>query len=264
MSADNKALQDRVSREMSSHTDNDVLAESYKLKNRFSHIWSYPSRVEFDKKFDQYFEDIKSLTVLDYGCGNGNKSFEYLKKGAVVEGIDISENYINNCKRQAAENGFPPCSYRFQVMDAHALDFPDNKFDIVAGNGILHHLDAEIALSEIYRVLKPGGRVLLQEPLAGNPLLKLFRALTPKARTVDERPFAGTDLDLLINSERWVSESVFCGCIEAPVAVITSILFRKNPNNALLKIAHKFESFLERKAILRSWNQYVLFNLIKK
>ncbi len=73
-------------------------------------------------------------------------------------------------------------------MDAHELVFPDDLFDIVVGNGILHHLDLPVCLASIERVLKPKGFALFIEPLAGNPLLKLFRVLTPRARTIDEKP----------------------------------------------------------------------------
>ena len=49
------------------------------------------------------------------------------------------------------------CSHTFQIMDAHHLEFPDDTFDIVFGTGILHHLDFETALREIFRVLKKDG-----------------------------------------------------------------------------------------------------------
>ena len=85
---------------------------------------------------------------------------------------------------------FSDKNFNFRVMDAHKLEFEENKFDLVIGNGILHHLDKLEAINSIYRVLKPGGRLVFKEPLADNPFLKIFRYFTPKARTVDEEPFS--------------------------------------------------------------------------
>ena len=258
------SIEQRVKNEAAAHNDNDVLAESYRLKNRFHHIWSYPSRKQFDNEFHRYLHHIDNKTILDYGCGNGQESIKYLERGAIVFGIDISEAYINNCVQEAKTKGFDSQNFNFAVMDAHKLEFSDNTFDFVAGNGILHHLEPSVAMSEIHRVLKPGGRVLLQEPLDGHPLLKLFRLLTPSARTIDEKPFTSKGLKEIVLKEKWISESFYCGIIEAPVAILTSLIMPKRPDNFLLKIAHKIEYLLNQAYILPSWNQYVLLNLIKK
>ena len=119
-------------------------------------------------------------------------------------------------------------------------------------------------MDEIHRVLRPGGRVVLQEPLADNPLLKAFRLFTPKARTPDERPFSRSDLDTLIDTSRWESQSHFCGIFEAPVAMFTSIIMPKSPQNFLLNSVHKLEEWVNGKGYLKAWNQYILFSLVKR
>ena len=149
-------------------------------------------------------------------------------------------------------------------MDGHNLKYENNKFDLVIGNGILHHLDAETALSSIHRVLKPGGRLIFREPLADNPLLKLFRFLTPKARTIDELPFSGKALKKLTNPKNWDSEKmIYCGLLSAPIAIITSLILPKFPNNFLLKIADNLECKLNKYEFFKPLNQYVLINLKK-
>jgi len=256
-------LQERVKREYQAHTGNDVLAESYRLKDRFSHIWCYPSRNILFSQINNIVSEMDNKTVLDYGCGRGESSLRYLTHGAIVQGIDISPTYISEASRKAEEGGFSPKRFHFHVMDAHQLDFDNETFDLVIGEGILHHLDAEVALREIRRVLKPGGRVLMLEPLADNPLLKLFRLITPRARTDDEAPFTGKDIASMTRSDWWQSETKYCGLIEAPLAMVTSVLIPNRPDNALLRIADGLERWMHSQSLLLSWNQYCLLNLIK-
>ncbi len=258
-------IQDRVNREKHSHENDDVLQQSIKLKKKFNHITSYPGFIELTKKFDNFYKDCSQKVVLDYGCGKGIDSLKLLKSGAIVYGIDIAENYIDETIKLTKSNGFSDNSFRFQVMDAHKLEFEENKFDLVIGNGILHHLDKMVAIDAIYKVLKPGGRLVFKEPLADNPLLKIFRFLTPKARTVDEEPFSRKDLNQIIDHNLWETEDMFfCGIINAPIAMITSVLMPKFPKNIFLKIGDYFESKINKVAFFQSWNQYVLINLKKK
>lgn len=256
--------QRRVEAERVAHEDRDVLGKSYRLKEKFPHIRTYPSRREIDAYVAEFVKNLMGKIVLDYGCGRGEASLEYLEAGATVYGIDIAESYIRAAREAAATAGFPASRWRFETMDAHRLLYDANTFDAVIGNGILHHLEAGVAIAEIYRVLKPGGRVILLEPLADNPLLKLFRSLTPWARTEQERPFRARDVQRLTKQRRWQSEMMYCGVIEAPVAILTSVFAKGGKGQFLLRAAHRVETILHRRRWLVGWNQYVLFNLIKK
>jgi len=254
----------RVEREKKAHTELDILSKSYELKNKFPHIWNYPSRKILFKRIDSALESIENKCILDYGCGFGETSIKYLERGAIVDGIDISSKYILKASQSAFSAGFDNERYSFQVMDAHNLEFSSDKFDFVVGFGILHHLEMEAAINELYRVLKPGGSLLLQEPLADNPFLRLFRIITPNARTIDENPLSKKDLRLLNQDSRWKSDFYYCGIIEAPVAVFSSIICPKTANNIFLKAAHHLESFMHLKGILLPWNQYVVLDMVKK
>ena len=260
----NNLISSRVQREQKAHTDNNVLSASYKLKNKFKHIGSYPSRKIFDNTFFAYLENLNGKKVLDYGCGWGDLSLRILENRGVVYGIDISEVYINQAKGCCSSEGYDSSTFQFYVMDAHMVEFPKNYFDIIVGLGILHHLDMKAAFHEIRRVLKPGGRILFQEPLADNPLLKVFRKLTPAARTTDEKPLTGKDITQFRNSPDWHSEISFCGLVEAPIAMLTSILIPGYPHNLALKWADWLETKFHRADLLNSWNQYVLINLVKR
>jgi ubiquinone/menaquinone biosynthesis C-methylase UbiE len=130
-------------------------------------------------EFSSYHEldgtyDPTGRHVLDYGCGQGRDAVSLVQRGAAhVTGVADRTTFV--------------------VADAHATAFEDDAFDLVIGNSILHHLDVEVALREIRRILRPGGTAAFVEPLAANPILKVGRALTPGARTDDEHPFTEAD-----------------------------------------------------------------------
>lgn len=260
----NPELEARVAREHEAHTERDVLAENIRIKSKFPHLAVYPSKKRLYATMDRYTEDLRGKTILDYGCGRGEMSMRYLRNGAdKVSAIDISEVYVDDLKQQAAAAGFSPDRCDFRTMDAHKLDFPDQTFDFVVGYGILHHLDPKTAFAEIYRVLKPNGRVLLQEPLADNPLLKIFRKSTPNARTEDEAPFTMAQIREFEGQLNWRTESVYCGVLEMPVSMVTSKIMPGNPDNILLKLADKVESWMHHRRWLLGWNQWIVFNLVR-
>lgn len=258
---DNK-IKERVAREKAAHTDDDVLENNSRLKRMFPHVTGSLTMRRFENEFEKYLDDVDGMTVLDLGCGHGEKSLLLLERGATVRGIDISQPYIDDVTQKAAQAGFDKDRFDFRVMDAHALTFADETFDLVIGSGILHHLDLQLSLNEINRVLRKGGRALFKEPLAANPLLKLFRILTPKARTVDEKPLTPADLAMIENI--WNSQSTFYGLISAPVAMMTSILLRPMPNNVLLNLADWMEIKANSFPFIRPYNQYVLLSLVRK
>ncbi len=102
--------------------------------------------------------------VLDIGCGMGADAFELAAKvgpKGLVTGVDFSETLIAEAIRRAAGRNLPVA---FEVGDARALRFPDHSFDAVRTERMLMHVpDAEKALAEMARVLRPGGRMAVQD-----------------------------------------------------------------------------------------------------
>ena len=131
---------------------------------------------------------------LEYGCGTGGDFAFYKQLGCNVHGIDISSEAIVKAQAQAALHGMVA---NYSVQDAESTQFPDGTFDLVAGQGILHHLDLERSLSELARITKSTGTCVFSEPLGHNPLINLFRKLTPKLRTPDEHPLVHADFELM-------------------------------------------------------------------
>ena len=103
----------------------------------------------------RYFEIVSKLCrgkkLLEYGCGRGGRSKQWLKFGARVTGIDISEEGIKQANNNLKNSKFEA---EYYVMDAEHTDFDDNSFDLVVGTGILHHLDLTTAYQELSRILQ--------------------------------------------------------------------------------------------------------------
>lgn len=137
------------------------------------------------------FGDLMGKTLLDLGCGAGETSVYFALKGATVTAVDISAEMLSVAKRLS---DLHRVAIKTVKSVAESLEFPDNTFDYVFGNGVLHHVRIEDAVREVKRVLKPRGRAIFIEPLAYNPLIHVYRMLAKDVRTPTERPVRFQDL----------------------------------------------------------------------
>jgi SAM-dependent methyltransferase len=145
--------------------------------------------------FRDYWARVDELAVgadiLEYGCAYGGNLLRLAGRARTATGIDISDIAVEKGGERARQQGVT--NLRLEAMNAEAMTFPDDSFDLVFGSGIIHHLDIDRAFAEIARVLRPGGRALFVEPLGLNPAIELYRRLTPGARTPDEHPLLRND-----------------------------------------------------------------------
>jgi SAM-dependent methyltransferase len=141
------------------------------------------------------------MRLLDAGAGTGAITLDLaaaVAPGEVV-GIDIEPQQVERARALAIERGVP--NVRFEVGDVYAMAFPDGSFDAVFAHAVLIHLrDPLAALTEVRRVLRPGGvagsrdvtNISFREPTT--PLLEEFSVIL---RHVTEhhrgRPAAGLD-----------------------------------------------------------------------
>lgn len=120
--------------------------------------------------------------VLEIGCGTGlfTKKVHDLT-GAKIVATDISDELLKLARLE-----FPAGDFRNE--DAMSMSFPDASFDVVFGSSILHHLDMERTIREIYRVLKPGGRIAFAEPNMLNPQIAIQKNIPAIKRALGDSP----------------------------------------------------------------------------
>lgn len=95
--------------------------------------------------------------VLDVGCGTGVVAITAARRGAKVRGLDLSPVLLEEARKNAAIGN---TAVEFQEGDAEALPYRDGEFDVVLSQfGHMFAPRPEVAVREMLRVLKPGGRI---------------------------------------------------------------------------------------------------------
>jgi ubiquinone/menaquinone biosynthesis C-methylase UbiE len=105
------------------------------------------------------FATFRGKKILEIGVGQGTDLIQFARAGAVCSGVDITDNHLLLTRKNFALQGF---KVELIKADATRLPFPDESFDVVYSFGVIHHIpEAGLVLDEIFRVLKPGGKVML-------------------------------------------------------------------------------------------------------
>jgi SAM-dependent methyltransferase len=119
---------------------------------------SFVRRLEW-RRMLEWLSPRKDERILDVACGMGELSLLIARRGAEVFGLDMSEAAIEAAERLSRKVKIP-CEFR--VGDAQKLPYPDGYFDkIVCSSSLEHFEDDSLAVGEMRRVLKNGGRVVL-------------------------------------------------------------------------------------------------------
>ena len=108
--------------------------------------------------------------VLDAGCGPGYLVERLASKGFRVSAMDGAEGMLRvaRARLRAAE---PPIAVEFEKGDIEALPYEDASFDLVCSTGVIEYLSGDdVVLREMYRVLRPGGHLILPVTNAWSPV----------------------------------------------------------------------------------------------
>jgi ubiquinone/menaquinone biosynthesis C-methylase UbiE len=132
--------------------------------------WDVERMHDLNAKTLAFIGDTSSAKILEVCCGQGGTA-AYLNESVDFTGVELSSEAVT-----MAQKAFP--YFTFLQGDATALPFPDASFDVViAKEAIEHLLDQAKAVSEWFRVLKPGGRLVLTTPNRDSLHLRMNRAL---------------------------------------------------------------------------------------
>lgn len=143
---------------------------------------------------------LQGKRILDVGCGDGLNAVILAMLGADVTGIDISPKAIEVARRRAELNNVSHKA-KFICSPIETAALPDKYFDIVWGDGVLHHVidELEPILQYLRRSLKSDGYFLFAEPVNLCQPLRQLRKMAPERTDVTpgERPLLIGELDLV-------------------------------------------------------------------
>jgi ubiquinone/menaquinone biosynthesis C-methylase UbiE len=130
-------------------------------------IWS-----EYYPAWERY--GVSTESCLEIGCGAGRITRQLIKCFREVSALDISPDMI-----ELAEQNAPGASYA--VCSGQSIQFPDNHFTAVFSCEVFQHFDnrdmATVYFDEIFRILSPGGTIMIQLPIAILPFHRIWPAM---------------------------------------------------------------------------------------
>jgi SAM-dependent methyltransferase len=150
-------------------------------------VWNWESpagKVRWKRRVDLLSSVLQEgHYILELGCGTGYFTRELAKLNIHITAIDISPDLIDQARKEVSS-----VRVDFQVQNAYQMDCENNLFDAIVGSSVLHHLDIEKAVSEMYRVLKPGGQIAFTEPNMMNPQIALQKNIPWLKKRLGDSP----------------------------------------------------------------------------
>jgi ubiquinone/menaquinone biosynthesis C-methylase UbiE len=158
----------------------DKVAEKYS-RQPVADEASYQKKLRITR---EYFRS--DMEVLEFGCGTGSTAIAHAPYVKQILAIDVSSKMIEIARRKAEAAKVENVTFR--LADIDELSEPDQTFDVVMGHSILHLVaDRDAVISEVYRVLKPGGIFVTSTACLGDTQ-NYLKLIVPIARMVRYAP----------------------------------------------------------------------------
>ncbi len=135
------------------------------------------------EKILEYLQPCSGKHFLELGCGKGWFTQWLKDRGARVTAFDIQKEFV-----QVARGRISNPNVDFLVSDSEFLPFQSGTFDASYGAVVLHHLPMDTTLKELYRVLKPGAKIIFSEPNMLNPQIMLMKNIWWIGKRMGESP----------------------------------------------------------------------------
>ena len=140
--------------------------EMESLKTRLKSMWMAGDFGQVAKYIETGAEEFiarlalePGVRVLDVACGSGNLAIPAARAGAVVTGVDIAPNLLEQARARAESEGL---TIQFDEGDAESLPYPDAAFDVVVSMyGAMFAPRPHLVAAELVRVCRGGGRIAL-------------------------------------------------------------------------------------------------------
>ena len=214
----------------------------------------YYTKKGYERILNKFFLRCRpksSEIILEIGCGTGVYTRKMYERHKNIVAIDISEISIQVARQACPDVGFI-------IGDIEHIGFKQASVDICVCFGVLHHFpQLADTLSEIYCVLKPGGRVFSLDPYKYNPAFWLYRdPLSPLFSKVDR-----TDNEYLMK-RRFLHRSLsVAGFTDIKIEVLAGVPNCKASTlleKCLLPLYNTFDSVLDKTRIGRWIGPFVI------
>ena len=235
---------------------------------KYTQSQAYPVHYQYNPtykifvKMKEKLGNIDGKRILEYGCGTGWVTAELSSMGGYIDAFDISDQAINRTKKNLSRKKLDK-NCTIQKMSAERLKYPDESFDIIFGFAILHHLNLDMAMPELYRVMKPSSVAYFAEPLGENPIIKMYRKLTPQYRTAEERPIVMDEFLPYTKTFRKYTHEEFYLTALLPFALAYLPISRKVFDAALTPFMKIDEVLFKYFPVLGKFAWYSIFELRK-
>ena len=150
-------------------------------------IWNWESpagKLRWARRVNMLSKHLApGMRVLELGCGTGYFTRELARSGAEIVALDVSPELLEIARANCSAP-----NVRYEIQNAYDLSYSDAVFESVVGSSVLHHLEIQDALREIYRVLRPGGTICFTEPNMLNPQIAIQKNVAWVKRKLGDSP----------------------------------------------------------------------------